>query len=196
MSTNFAKIPEDTFKEIQMNAGILVGNFDPTDGTVTDILGATTGGITITATPTFIDMGEDVDNCPKNMMELKKLDSWDITMSGTYVTVSADIAKSLLGAAKVSTSDNKITPKSVLEPTDFKDIWWIGDYSDVNTGDNAGFVAAHMKSALSTGGFQIKSTDKNKGQFAFTYTAHYSIADPDDVPFEVYVKPGTASSEP
>ena len=48
--------------------------------------------------------------------------------------------------------------------------------------------------ALSTGGFQLQTSDKAKGQFAFTYTAHYSMAAQDTVPFEVYIKAGTAES--
>ena len=54
--------------------------------------------------------------------------------------------------------------------------------------------------ALSTGGFQIQTGDKTKGQFAFEYTAHYSMKNQDKVPFEIYIKqdgttfPQTASS--
>ena len=49
-----------------------------------------------------------------------------------------------------------------------------------------------MMNSLSTGGFQIKSSDKAKGQFAFEFTGHYSMDAQDTVPFEVYVKAGTA----
>ncbi len=48
-----------------------------------------------------------------------------------------------------------------------------------------------MMNALSTGGFQLQSGDNAKGQFAFEYTAHYSMAAPDTVPFELYIKAGT-----
>ena len=190
----YTKIPETTFQNIQLNAGVLLSAFNPASATVTDesIIGATTGGINFTATPTYTDFGEDIDNCPKNMMELKKLDSWEISMSGTYVTVDANAVKALVGAADVSS--NKITPRNDLEFTDFTDIWWVGDYSDKNGETNGGFVAIHMMNALSTGGFAIQSSDNGKGNFAFTYTAHYSMSAQDTVPFEVYVKAGTAES--
>ena len=190
----YTKIPENTFQNIQLNAGVLLSSFNPTSATVADesIIGATTGGVNFTATPTFSDYGEDIDNCPKNMKELKKLDSWEISMSGTYVTVDANAVKDLVGAADVS--GNKITPRNDLELTDFTDIWWVGDYSDKNGETNGGFVAIHMMNALSTGGFQIKTADKEKGQFAFEYTAHYSMSAQGTVPFEVYVKAGTAES--
>ena len=190
----YTKIPETTFKNIQLNAGVLLSAFNPETAQVANesIIGATTGGVNFTATPTFSDYGEDVDNCPKNMKELKKLDSWEISMSGTYVTVDANAVKALVGAADVS--GNKITPRNDLKLTDFTDVWWVGDYSDQNGETNGGFVAIHMMNALSTGGFAIQSSDNGKGNFAFTYTAHYSMSAQETVPFEVYVKAGTAES--
>ena len=190
----YTKIPETTFQNLQLNAGVLLSAFNPESATVANesIIGATTGGVNFTATPTFSDYGEDIDNCPKNMKELKKLDSWEISLSGTYVTVDANAVKALVGAADVS--GNKITPRNDLKLTDFTDVWWVGDYSDQNGETNGGFVAIHMMNALSTGGFAIQSSDNGKGNFAFTYTAHYSMDAQDTVPFEVYVKAGTAES--
>ena len=190
----YTKIPETTFQNLQLNAGVLLSTFDPGTATVANesIIGATTGGVNFTAAPTFSDYGEDIDNCPKNMKELKKLDAWEINMSGTYVTVDANAVKALVGAADVS--GNKITPRNDLKLSDFTDVWWVGDYSDQNGETNGGFVAVHMMNALSTGGFAIQSSDNGKGNFAFTYTAHYSINAQGTVPFEVYVKSGAAES--
>ena len=190
----FTQIPTNTFKELQLNAGILTSNFTPATGAVesNNILGATSGGINFTATPSYTDLGDDIDNCPKNMMELKKLDSWEAKISGTFLTVNTTQAKSLLAAADVGSSDTtKVTPRNDVAPTDFDDIWWIGDYSDKNGATNGGYIAIHMMNALSTGGFQIQSGDKAKGQFAFEYTAHYSMDAADTVPFEIYIKAGT-----
>lgn len=191
----FTQIPANTFKELLLNAGILASNFTPATGTVEAdaILGATSGGISFTAKPTYIDLGDGIDNCPPNMMELKKLKSWDeVNMSGTYLTVNTARAKSLLAAADIGSSDTtKVTPRNDVTPADFDDIWLIGDYSDKNGATNGGYIAIHMMNALSTGGFQLQSSDKAKGQFAFEYTAHYSMAAPDTVPFEIYIKAGT-----
>ena len=194
MGMKFTKIPTTTFQELQLNAGVLVSEFTPGTGTIdsSNILGATTGGISFSATPSYTDMGDDVDNCPKNMMELKRLDSWDISMSGTYVTVNTAQAKSLIGAADVGSSDTtQITPRNEIKGADFEDIWWVGDYSDKNSSETGGFIAVHMMNALSTGGFKIQSGNKSKGQFAFTYTAHFSNTAQDTVPFELYIKSGT-----
>ena len=71
----FTQIPTTAMEEMQLNAGILLSSFTPSTAEVSGIIGATTGGIKFSATPTYSDFGEDIDNCPKNMMELKRQDS-------------------------------------------------------------------------------------------------------------------------
>lgn len=193
----YTKIPTDTFKNLQLNAGVLLKSFDVETQTMAadSIVGATSGGVSFTAVPSFIDFGEDIDNCPKNMKEMKKLDSWEAKMSGTFASVSKSLAKTLVGAADLSGS--KIAPRNDLADADFTDLWWVGDYSEVNedgtsTG-KAGFIAIHLLNSLSTGGFSIQSSDKGKGQFEFEFTGHYSMEDQDKVPFELYVQEGTAA---
>lgn len=188
----YTLIPENAFKEMQLNAGILLKEFTPATPSVSasSIIGATSGGVNFTATPSFTDFGEDIDNCPKNMKELKRLESWEVKLSGTFVTVSAALAKSLVALADLDETTGKVTPRNDVADADFEDLWWVGDYSDKNGASNGGFIAIHMMNTLSTGGFQIQSTEKAKGQFSFEYTAHYSIEDQDTVPFEVYVKAG------
>lgn len=194
----FTRIPETAFQNLQLNAGILLRDFTPGTGAVdeADIMGATSGGVSFTATPTYSDFGEDIDNAPVNVLELKRLDSWEVTMSGTFVTVDTTLAKELIGAADIDTSDTTLVkPRNDVLETDFQDIWWVGDYSDKNGGTNGGYVAIHMLNGLSTGGFQLQSGNREKGQFAFEFTGHYSIDAQDTVPFEVYVKAGTAEPE-
>ena len=193
----FTKIPSDAFQKLQINAGILTTDFTPATGTIGEAgqIGATTGGVNFTATPTYSDMGADIDNCPKNMKELKTLDSWEAKMVGTFVNADTAIAKRLCGAADIGTTDTtKVTPRNDLKDEDFDDIWLVGDYSDKNGETNGGFIAIHMLNALSTGGFQLKTADKSKGQFAFEFTGHYSMSAQDTVPFEIYIKAGTAEA--
>lgn len=195
----FTQIPTDTFKKLQLGAGLLTSKFDPASGelTASDIIGATSGGVSFEATPSFSDFGEDIDNCPKNTKELKKLDSWEAKISGSFVTMDTTTAVSVIGAAGIASNDStKVVPRNSVNNTDFKDIWWIGDYSDVNDDSSpttkAGFIAIRLISALSTGGFKIQSGDKAKGAFEFEYTGHYSIDRIDTVPFELYIKAGSA----
>lgn len=193
----FTKIPSDAFQKLQINAGILTTDFTPATGTIGEAgqIGATTGGVNFTATPTYSDFGEDIDNCPKNMKELKKLDSWEVKMTGTFVNADTAIAKRLCGAADIGTTDaTKVTPRNDLKDADFDDIWLVGDYSDKNGETNGGFIAIKLLNALSTGGFQLQTADKSKGQFAFEFTGHYSMSAQDIVPFQIYIKAGTAEA--
>lgn len=193
----YTQIPATAFEQIQLNAGILVDGFDPVTGVIGNLLGATTGGVQFQDSVEYTDFGEDIDNCPKNMLELKKLDSHEVTMSGTFVTLSPSTAKLLAAVADIDEmNENHIIPRNDLLTTDFINVWWIGDYSDVNTGDDAGFVAIHMINALNTGGFQIQSTDKAKGTFAFTFMGHYSMNAQDTVPYEIYIKAGGEETKP
>jgi len=194
----FTQIPTNTFATLQLNAGILLKGatgFNPATGAITtaNILGATSGGINVTCVPEYIDFGEDVDNCPKNMMELKKLDNWECKISGTFVTVSTSLVKMMLGAADIDGTDTtKVTPRIDLDQSDFDDVWFVGDYSDKNGANNGGFVAIHLLNALSTGGFSMQTADKEKGQFEVEFTGHVSIEAQEVVPMEFYVKAGTA----
>lgn len=195
MREKYTKIPANTFQHLAVNAGILLSTFDPSAGTVAEnaMLGPTSGGVNFTTTPSFKDWGEDIDNCPKNTKELKRLENWDVKMSGSFVACSPALARRL--AALADESDGKITPRDTVDiENDFGDIWLVGDYSDKNTGTGAGFIAIHMMDALSTGGFQLQTTDKEKGKFAFEFTGHYSLDAQDTVPFEIYIKGGSATT--
>ncbi len=193
----YSQLPADMFKNIQFNAGMIVTEFNLETGEAPENarVGATSGGINFTATPTFSDYGEDIDNCPKNMKEMKRLDSWEAKLSGTFVSLNTTAGTMLCAAADAS--GGGIVPRSVLKSTDFKDLWVIGDYSEINadgTTGKAGFLAIKVLNALSTGGFQLQTGDKAKGQFAFEFTGHYSMEDPEKAPFEIHIKQGTADA--
>lgn len=196
----FTQIPSDTFQKLQLNAGILVDSFTPSTGVIGNLLGATTGGIQFNANPSYEDFGEDIDNCPNGTKELKRITSYDPTMSGTFLTCTPSVAKMLAGAADVDSTDaTKVIPRQQLLDSDFDEVWWIGDYSDVNadsgsgtSATTAGFLAIRLMNALNTGGFQITSSKNAKGQMAFEFHGHYSINAQDTVPYEIYCKAGTA----
>lgn len=196
MGLKYTKVAADTFQKLALNAGIMCKNFVPATGTVSQILGATSGGVQFATNPTYADFGEDVDNVPANTKQLKQLQSYDPTMSGTLLTLDPATAKTLVAAADIDGSDStKIVPRSQLQASDFEDVWWVGDYSDVNSGASAGFIAIHIMDALNVTGFQIQSGKNAKGQLAFEFHGHYDIEDEDQTPpFEIYVKAGTSGS--
>ena len=194
MAMKYTKMPTDAFEKLQLNAGILVDTFEPATAVIGNILGATSGGISFSSNPTFEDFGEDVDNCPANMKELKRITGFDPQMSGNFLTCTPAVIKDLVGAADVDATDTtKVVPRSELISTDFTDVWWIGDYSNINSGESAGFLAIHLMNALNQSGFSIQSSKNAKGQMAFEYHGHYTMANQETVPFEIYCKAGTAN---
>lgn len=193
----YTKMPVDTFQNIQINAGIICTGFNPETGVATGQIGATTGGNQVSIVPTLSDYGEDIDNCPTGTMEMQNIDDWEVTASGSFVTVNSPAAQKLLGAADIDSSDEThIVPRRNLKTSDFRDIWIIGDYSDVNTGEDAGYMAVHLKNVLNTGGFVWQTTNKGKGNFAYSYKAHFSMYDQDTVPAEIFIKHGSEQVRP
>ena len=235
----FTVIPQDTFNELQVDVGVLLNAFDPTSPSApadSAIICATTGGITVNCTPTYSDWGEDVDNCPNNTKELKRLEGWSCSMTTTCLSTSAESIKLALGAAdktgatyaasedtavnaskvyytRTGTSPNyvytkvasptgnpstsnyyemtapgdKVTPRATLNQSDFSSaIWWVGDRAD------GGLVAVKMINALGTGGFNLQTTKKGKGQFALELTGHVPINAQSVVPMEFYSMDPTA----
>lgn len=185
----FTKIPENTFNALQIDAGVLLNYFDPSDPREPadeDIICATTGGINPSCVPTYSDYGEDVDNVPNNMMELKHLDGWECTLSTTGLGTSPELIRLALGAADVV--GTKIVPRNNIKMTDFSDLWWVGDKAD------GGMVAIKVMNALSTGGFSLQTTKNGKGQVSIEITGHVSISAQDVVPMEFYSTEGEDES--
>ena len=183
----FSVISQDVFDEIQVDAGVLLKTFDPTNPELVDenIICATTGGINPVCTPSFVDFGEDIDNCPNGMLELKRIESYECTLGFTALNTTKEVIRMALGAAEVDAENGKITPRRHLKDTDFADVWWVGDRTD------GGLVAIRLINALSTGGFSLQTTKNGKGQIAVTLTGHVSINAQDVVPMEFYVQEGT-----
>lgn len=184
----FVRVSENTFKEIQLEAGLILNKFDPTGATEVvdaDIVCATTGGIEASCKPTFTDYGADIDNVPENMLEFKELDSWACSLAFTALNASASVIKLALGAA--DSAEGKIIPRFDLKDGDTADIWWVGERAD------GGFVACRLLNALSTEGFTLKTTKNGKGNISCTITGHVSIKAQDVVPMEFYVMEGEAA---
>lgn len=182
----FTKIPQSTFDDLQLDAGVLLKTFDPDDVAAPadeDIICATTGGISVSCVAEYSDFFEDVDNAPLNVKEGKHLDGWTCTISTTSLGTSPELIKLALGAADIDGS-TKIVPRRNLSQNDFSDLWWVGDKAD------GGLVAVKLMNALSTGGFTLQTTKNGKGQISIELTGHVSIDDQDTVPMEFYSTSG------
>lgn len=188
----FTVVPQDAFNDLQVDAGVLLKTFDPSNPTAPadeDIICATTGGINPTCIPTYSDYGEDVDNVPNNMMEFKHLDGWDCKFATTCLGTSPELIRMALGAADVTAASGRIVPRRDLMQTDFaSSIWWVGDKAD------GGMVAIELKNALSTGGFNLQTTKNGKGQISLELTGHVSIQDQNTMPMVFYSTEGAGGA--
>lgn len=187
----FTSIPQDTFNDLQLDAGMLLKTFNPNSPAApedADIISATTGGINITCVPTYSDFFEDVDNAPNNTKEGKHLDGWECKISTTVIGVTEDTIKLALGPSTktagttgTSAKPAKLVPNAKVVSADFGDVWWVGDRAD------GGLVAVKLINALSTSGFSLQTTKNGKGQLSIELTGHVSISALTTMPMEFYV---------
>ena len=192
MRGQYTRYPANLPGIVQMNAGIIVDDFDPQTGEIGAILGATGSGIEFDANPVWEDFGSDIDNIPRNTAGLKRVVGYAPAASGTFKTITPALAKQLNGASAYGAVGQaaRILPKHALTASDFSDIWIIGDYANAAEGEDAGYVAVHLKRALNQAGFRWKTHKDGKGEFEFDYRGHYDLSNPDDAPFEIYVRGG------
>ena len=180
--SKFNKVSQDAIDNVQVNAGMILNTFSPANPKAPkpeEIVCITTGGITASCKPTTQDFGSDIDNCPANVKEMKRITEWVCTLSFTALNMTADMIKLALGAAsKVS---DEIVPRLEIANADFSDIWFVSE----KVNDTA--IAICLKDALSTGGFSLKTGKDSKGNLTVELTGHVSLSNPDLVPMEFYI---------
>lgn len=181
----FTVISSDAFDEIQLDAGVLLDKFDPSNPTVPEsenIIATTTGGIQITCKPTYSDLAEDVDNAMNGLKEYMHLDSWETSIGFTSLKFNSANTKWALGSADIEekTGYKVVKPRRNLSQGDFKDIWWVGDKA------NGGAYAVKLMNAISSDGLSIQTSKNGKGQSTQTISGHPSVTAPNTVPMEFY----------
>ena len=186
-------ISEDQFKEMQFDSGVLVKSFDPSNPAIpssSDILCATTGNLTITCTPTLVDLGEDVNNLHGKLKELQYIDGWQCQIQFTALEITAALLKMSLAAGDSSISGGvtKVQPRGYLTGADFRDVWWIGAKI------GGGYAAVKIYNALNTAGLSLTTQKSGKANLAITLEAFSSISAQNVVPTEFYSIPATAPS--
>ena len=193
----YNKVASDAFNALQLDAGMLLSNFDfanpyaePADA---DILATTTGGINAVCEPTYEDLGEDVDNVPNNTKELLMLTGWNCRVEFTSIKFNATNAAWALGAADeidaptgAPTGTVRIVPRAGVKQTDFKNLYAAFPMAD------GGIYVKMVKNALSTGGMNVQTSKNGKGTNKMTITGYISINDQDTMPMEdVFIPPLT-----
>ena len=172
----------ETFKSLQLNAGVFLVDFDLTeyddaddlkeaiadeieDGT--KLLGATRGGGTFTITRDIRNV--EADGVRNKFVGGEIVDSGDAYLSTTLIEVTPEHLKAVLGNADIDDSKSNhivITIRTAIDDEDYlPNVVWIGDTSE-------GFMAIELENALNTADFTFTFADKNEGTVNAEYHAH------------------------
>lgn len=189
----------ETFKKLQLNAGVILKNFSfesitTASGLKTAIataisggnsLGATRGGGTFTVTRDI--RTPDIDGLRYGFKGGRFVDSADAYLNDTLLEITPDNLKLALGTADVvvdsTTGSEKttITMHTAIDEDDYlENIVWVGDTAE------EGFICIVLYNALNTADFSITFADKNEGTIPVEFHAHQDeVDDYDQAPFEI-----------
>lgn len=190
----FTGVTANTAKHLQLDAGAFFKNFDPTTDTFASasakLIGATAGGGSFAAVPTIRRI--EVDGLKGATKGYETIDEWQVTMTANVkeLTVGAlELALATGSHTSVKspntvTSNNyeKIVAANEIADSDYTtNVTWVGRLSGSETP-----IIIVVKNALCTNGLTLTTADKAEGVIAMTLTGHYSVADLDTPPFEIY----------
>ena len=185
----FTGLTSATRKNIQLDAGALYKNFVPgTDTPATaaaKLIGATQGGSQLSIVPEIRQIPVDGVKGPTKGYEV--MESVTATLTTNIKEVKPESVKLALAAATVDTTAltdySKITINDEILNTDYIDnITWIGKISGSNDP-----IMIVLKNVLCLNGFSFAVADKSEGVVPVTLTAHYDVADLEEVPVDIYI---------
>ena len=173
---------KDTFKSLQLNAGVILVNFDVSSyndaeslktalaAAIADgskLLGATRGGGTHTITR---DMRQvDVDGVRGRFVGQEIVDGGDVYISTTLVEQTPEHLKAVIGNADIDdTHPNHVIVKVrlAIDDSDYiSNVIWIGDTSE-------GFMAIELFNGLNTADMTFTWADKNEGTATAEFHGH------------------------
>ena len=182
----------NTATNLQLDAGIFVrGLADPSSftGTVTTpakTIGATSGGGSFTAIPTFRNIFEDLDGARGVYKGGQVIDSWEIKMTTTIKEMTAENLKLALAAADTTAAssgkyDTTVARLEVKEEDYLDNFCFIGTINGQDTP-----VIIEMKNVLNMNGLNLTVADKSTGSVSLELQAHFDLSKPDEVPFKIY----------
>lgn len=198
---------EDTFKNLQLNAGIILKNCDyssianagalktaitaavaGSSGALGTIIGATRGGGSFTVNREMRQ--PDVDGRRYGFKGDTFVDSIDAQLSTTLIEITPNNLVDAFGSGEITGSSPKQTIKlaTAIDTTDYlTNICWVGDIADGR------YVLICLKNALNQSDISLTWTDKGEGTLPVEFHAKQAgVSDYDYAPFEiVYFSPVT-----
>jgi len=201
---------EDTFKNLQLNAGIFLKNFvysgiksagelksainlcvTGSESALGSLVGATRGGGSFTVTRELRQ--PELDGRRYGFKGDTFVDSVEAQIATTLVEMTTDNIMDAFGSATLATSSNglvhTIKLDTEIDTNDYlTNICWIGDLSDGR------YVLICLKNALNQANFSMTWTDKGEGTLPVEFHAKQAaVNDYDQAPFEiVYFDPASS----
>ena len=197
----------DTFKNLQLNAGILLKDFTYTgissvaamktainnciagnSSATGTLIGATRGGGSFTVTRDIRQ--PDVDGRRYGFKGDSFVDSVDAQLSTTLVEITPEnLLLSFCTGSSSTTGNVEVLKFGTAIDTDnyLTNICWIGDIADGR------YVLICLKNALNEADISLTWTDKGEGTLPVEFHAKQAnVSDYDNAPFEiVYISPAT-----
>ena len=197
----------ETYKSLQLNAGVVIVNTDISAYTDAEslktalasliadgssLLGATRGGGTFTITRETRQV--EADGVRSRFKGGTIVDSADAYISTTLIEITPDHLKSVIGNADIDdTAPNhiKVKVRTAIDDDDYlTNLIWVGDTSE-------GFMAIELANALNTADITLTWADKNEGTLNLEAHAHQAgIGSEDYLPVTLhYLTPSSALGE-
>lgn len=172
----------ETINNLQVDAGMLLKNFDFSSATDAESLmalivskevqeaswmGATKGGINVQENRTY--WSPEFDGKRMSYKGEKQFEKCEPKLTGTFMEYTPENVKAVSGVADIIVDGNVTTvqPKATIRLEDYFDnIVFVA-----NKGKD-GLYLTEMQNALCTSGMNPQSEDKNVGTLPFEFTAH------------------------
>ena len=202
---------KETYKNLQLNAGVTLVNFDLSEYDTAaalkaalktaiqsgeKLVGATRGGGTFTITRDIRQV--EADGVRSRFKGSEIVDAADAYLSETLIEITPEHLKFVLGNVDVDNTDPNhivVTMRTAIEDEDYLDsVVWVGDTSE-------GFVAIELMNAFNTADFTFTFADKTEGAVNVEYHAHTEdVEDNEQVPCKLHfftdpTTPGQTNSQ-
>lgn len=180
-----SKTPE----HLLLDSGAFFKNFiigtDTYESATAKLIGATKGGGSFSAVPSFRDI--EIDGLRGATKGMKLLESWEVKLSAAIVEITPDIIKDSLAIAEKKSSTTlstheEIKGKMCIEDSDYiENITWIGNLSGSNDP-----VIIQVFNAVNAKGLELSFEDKGETVSEMEFMGHFSLANQNEVPFKIF----------
>lgn len=183
----------NTATNLQLDAGIFVrGLADPSKftGTLTPpakTIGATSGGGSFTAIPTFRDLAEDLDGARGVYKGMQVIDSWEIKLTTTMKEITAENLKLALASADTTPAEPEGKYDTTTARLEVKDTDYLDNFCFIGSINGQDIpVIIELKNVLNVTGLNLTVADKATGSVTLELQAHFDLENPNEVPFKIY----------